>query len=158
KRNVCETQCCPSTVNRKNCPLKQLNHLSQPTVFNYVDGPTVTGNPNCYSVGNLFTDWSSYFPREVVECGFETIYSGTAFCRVLCIKVIVITLRLAASVIATFSLTYATYNFSFVDCSVILPLKQKLSAQQSLSSLSLQLPSPSLLSNSLHTTSRCVTS
>src|SRR4029434_2076546 len=43
-------------------------------------------------------------------------------------------------VIATFSLTNATYNFSFVDCSVILPLKQKLSAQQSLSSLHLQLP------------------
>src|SRR4029434_5386329 len=41
---------------------------------------------------------------------------------------------------AKFSLTNATYNFSFVDCSVILPLKQKLSAQQSLSSHHLQLP------------------
>src|SRR4029434_5489171 len=30
-------------------------------------GREVTGKPNCYSVGNLFTDWSSYFPREVVE-------------------------------------------------------------------------------------------
>src|SRR4029434_9772619 len=49
---------------------------------------TVTGNQNCYSVGNLFTDWSSSFPREVVECGLATIYPGTAFCRVLCIKVI----------------------------------------------------------------------
>src|SRR4029434_3438587 len=111
-RNVCETQCCPSTVNRKNCPLKQLNHLSQPTVFNYVDGPTVTGNQNCYSVGNLFTDWSSSFPREVVGCGLAPIKPGTACCRVLCIKVI--TSRRAASVIAKFSLTNATYNFSFV--------------------------------------------
>src|SRR4029434_56331 len=63
---------------------------------------------------------------------------GTAFCRVLCIKVI--TLRRAASVIAKFSLTNATYNFSFVDCSVILALKQRLSAQQSLIALHLQLP------------------
>src|SRR4029434_5966251 len=109
-------------------------------VLNYVDRPTVTGNPN----GNLFTDWSSYFPREVVECGLAIIEASTAFCRVLCIKVI--TYRRAASVIATFSLTNATYNFSFVDCSVILPLKQKRSAQQSLSSLHLQLPSRSLLS------------
>src|SRR4029434_5724147 len=61
-----------------------------------------------------------------------------AFCQVLCIKVI--TSRRAASVIAKFSLTNATYNFSFVDCSVILALKQRLSAQQSLSSLYLQLP------------------
>src|SRR4029434_6663623 len=60
------------------------------------------------------------------------------FCRVLCLKVV--TSRRAASVIAKFSLTNATYNFSFVDCSVILALKQKLSAQQSLSSLHLQLP------------------
>src|SRR4029434_7881452 len=56
-------------------------------------------------------------------------------------------LRRAASVTAKFSLTNATYNFSFVDCSVILPLKQKLFAQQSLSSLHLPLPSQSLLSN-----------
>src|SRR4029434_10997050 len=56
----------------------------------------------------------------------------------LCIKVI--TSRRAASVIVKFNLTNATYNFSFVDCSVILPIKQKLSAQQSLSSLHLQLP------------------
>src|SRR4029434_7447782 len=55
-------------------------------------------------------------------------------CRVLCIKVI-----------AKFSLTNATYNFSFVGCSVIFTLKQKLSAQQSLCSLHLQLPSRSLL-------------
>src|SRR4029434_1906499 len=109
------------------------NHLSQPTVFNYVDGPTVTGKLNCYSVGNLFTDWSSYFPREVVEYGLAIIYPGTAFFRVLCIKVI-----------AKFSLTNATYNFSFVDCSVILALKQRLSAQQSLSSLHLL---PQWLSN-----------
>ena len=47
-------------------------HLNQPTVLNYVDGPTVTGNLNCVSVGNLFTDWSSYF-SEVVECGLATI-------------------------------------------------------------------------------------
>src|SRR4029434_5224145 len=47
---------------------------------------------------------------------------------------------LGASVIAKFSLTNATYNFSFVDRYVILPLKQKLSAQQSLISLHLQLP------------------
>src|SRR4029434_3761662 len=48
-------------------------------------------------------------------------------------------------VIAKFSLTNATYNFSFVGCSVIFTLKQKLSAQQSLCSLHLQLPSRSLL-------------
>src|SRR4029434_5600974 len=47
----------------------------------------------------------------------------------------------AASVMAKFSWTNATYNFSFVDCSVNLPFKQKLSAPQSLSSLQLQLPS-----------------
>src|SRR4029434_293822 len=117
-----------ATVNRKNCRSNS-NHLRQPTVLNYVDGPTVTGNLNCVSVGNLFTDWSSYFPSEVVDCGLATIYPGTAFCQVLCIKVI-----------AKFSLTNATYNFSFVDCSVILALKQRLSAQQSLSSLHLQLP------------------
>src|SRR4029434_9477620 len=58
--------------------------------------------------------------------------------EVLCIKVI--TSRQAASVIAKFSLTIATYNFIFVDCSVILALKQRLSTQQSLSSLHLQLP------------------
>src|SRR4029434_8732073 len=52
----------------------------------------------------------------------------------------VITSRRAASVIAKFGLTNATYNFSFVDCSVILALKQRLSTQQSLSSLHLQLP------------------
>src|SRR4029434_8164562 len=46
----------------------------------------------------------------------------------------------AASVMAKFSWTNATYNFSFVDCSVNLPIKQQLSAQQSLSSLHLQLP------------------
>ena len=63
------TQWCPSTVNRKNFPWGNSNHLNQPTVLNYVDGPTVTGNPN----GNLFTDWSSYFPREVVECGLAII-------------------------------------------------------------------------------------
>src|SRR4029434_10483536 len=66
-----------------------------------------------------------------------------AFCRVLCTKVI--TSRRAASVIAKFSLTNATYNFSFVGCSVIFTLNQKLSAQQSLCSLHLQLPSRSLL-------------
>src|SRR4029434_7062039 len=77
-------------------------------------------------------------PTEVVACRLTTIYPGTAFCRVLCIKVI--TKTRAASVIAKFNLTNATYNFSFVDCSVILPIKQKLSAQQSLSSLHLQLP------------------
>src|SRR4029434_2146244 len=47
---------------------------------------------------------------------------------------------LCIKVIAKFSLTNATYNFSFVDCSVILAFKQRLSAQQSLSSLHLQLP------------------
>src|SRR4029434_4969787 len=62
-------------------------------------------------------------------------------------------LRRAASVIAKLSLTNATYNFSFVDCSIILALKQRLSAQQSLSSLHLQLPSRSLLSNYLITLS-----
>src|SRR4029434_38226 len=40
-------------------PCSNSNHLRQPTVLNYVDGPTVTRNLNCYSVGNLFTDWSS---------------------------------------------------------------------------------------------------
>src|SRR4029434_5048372 len=120
-------------VIRKNFPLHKF-FLNQLPVFNYVDGPTVTGNPN----GNLFTDSSSYFPREVIKCGLAIIYPGTAFCQVLCIKVI--TSRRAASLIAKFSLTNATYNFSFVDCSVILALKQRLSAQQSLSSLHLQLP------------------
>src|SRR4029434_2819717 len=61
----------------------------------------------------------------------------------LCIKVI--TSRRAASVIAKFSLTNATYDFSFVGCSVIFTYKQKLSAQQSLCSLHLQLLSRSLL-------------
>src|SRR4029434_3310947 len=56
----------------------------------------------------------------------------------LCIKVI--TSRRAASVMAKFSLTNATYNFSFVDCSIILGVQQRLSAQQSLSSFHLQLP------------------
>src|SRR4029434_5755983 len=87
-RNVCETKWCPSTVNRRVVPCSNSNLPSQPNVFNYVDGPTVTGYQNCYCVGNLFTDWSSYFPREVVKCGWATIYPGTAFCRVLCIKVI----------------------------------------------------------------------
>src|SRR4029434_2282855 len=73
-----------------------------------------------------------------MECGCAIIYPGTAFCQVLCIKVI--TSRRAASVIAKFSLTNATYNFRFVDCSVILALKQRFSTQQSLSSLHLQLP------------------
>src|SRR4029434_3070146 len=59
----------------------------------------------------------------------------SAFCQVLCIKVI--TSRRAASVIAKFSLTNATYNFIFVDCSVILALKQRLSAPQNPSALSI---------------------
>src|SRR4029434_492376 len=84
-RNVCETQWGPSAVNRNKCPLKQFDSPPQPTLYHYVDGPTVTGNPNCYSVGNLFTDWSSYG----LECGLATISPWTAFCRGLCIKVII---------------------------------------------------------------------
>src|SRR4029434_9600692 len=70
--------------------------------------------------------------------GWRPSNLGLLSVGVLCIKVI--TSRRAASVIAKFSLTNATYNFSFVDRSVILALKQRLSAQQSLSSLHLQLP------------------
>src|SRR4029434_9508253 len=77
-----------SVILRQNGIKKKGVILRQNAVKKYVDGPTVTGNPNCLCVGNLFTDWSSYFPGEVVECGLATILPGTAFCQVLCIKVI----------------------------------------------------------------------
>src|SRR4029434_7313982 len=99
------------------------NHLNQPTVLNYVATQMAT------------------FSRTALVIFLEKSWSvgwGPSNLGLLCIKVI--TSRRAASVIAKFSLTNATYNFSFVDCSVILALKQRLSGQQSLSSFHLQLP------------------
>src|SRR4029434_2268031 len=103
-------------------------HLNQPTVLNYVATQMAT------------------FSRTGLVIFLEKSWSvgwGPSNLGLLCIKVI--TSRRAASVIAKFSLTNATYNFSFVGCSVTFTLKQKLCAQQSLCSLHLQLPSRSLL-------------
>src|SRR4029434_8397430 len=64
------------------------------------------------------------FLEKLWSVGWRSSNLGLLSVGVLCIKVI--TSRQSASVIAKFSFTNATYNFSFVDCSVILALKQRL--------------------------------